>query len=403
MNNADATKSFTHLPVEGAARKPTVLIVDDDDQTITLFTAILEQAGYTIIRAGSAMSALNQSAGTRFEIALIDRHLRGGIGGTELLTALQGARPNLIAIMVTGDTSQEAAVEALRAGAFDYLTKPVLPDFLLHTLEKAERKLQADSEIRAQADAMVIAQQDAEANNQAKSRLLEGIKWQLREPLNTVVGFSELLADRRSAQAGDRDFVEYADTIRESSAQLLNIVNDALDLIQIETQQIDFSVQPLQIAPILERTAKLLKDKAAKSDITIVCRPEADGLSALSNERRLREIVKRILAHCLNVVEPGCQISIVSSTRNNQVTIQIVGGRAVVPKDAVGQGLENGSAKSANTDASIFAETQLSLQLAQAIARFIGGELEINYPAEQAFQASLILPGVEEASQALAG
>ena len=403
MNTAEATKSLAQLPGEGTARKPTVLIVDDDAQTITLFTAILEQAGYPIIRATSAMSVLNQSAGTRFDIALIDRHLRGGIGGAELLTALKGARPNLIAIMVTGDTSQEAAIEALRAGAFDYLTKPVMPDFLLHTLEKAELKLQAESEIRAQADAMALAQQDAEANNQAKSRLLEGIKWQLREPLNTVVGFSELLADRRAAQADDRDVVEYADTIRESSAQLLNIVNDALDLIQIETQKVDFSVQPLEVAPILERTAKILKDKAAKSDITIVCRPAADGLLVLSNERRLREIVKRILAHCLNVVEPGCQISIASSTKNNQVTIQVVGGRASAPRDAMIDDSENGNTKPAKSDASIFAETQLSLQLVQAIARFIGGELEISYPAEQALQASLILPGVEEVSQALVG
>ena len=106
--------------------------------------------------------------------------------------------------MVTGDTTQAAAVEALRAGAFDYLNKPVQPDFLLHTLEKAERKIQLDAETRAQADSMALAKEDAEAASQAKNRLLEGIKWQLREPLNTVVGFSELLADRRGSQPADR-------------------------------------------------------------------------------------------------------------------------------------------------------------------------------------------------------
>ena len=112
MNASAATAQSTHVPVAGAERKPTVLIVDDDEQTITLFTAILEQAGYPILRAGSAMAALNQSAGTKFDIALIDRNLRGGVGGAELLSALKGARPDLVAIMVTGDTTQAAAVEA---------------------------------------------------------------------------------------------------------------------------------------------------------------------------------------------------------------------------------------------------------------------------------------------------
>ncbi|MEM7424845.1 MAG: response regulator [Pseudomonadota bacterium] len=403
MRHADAIDPFVHTPADGSAVKPTVLIVDDDDRTITLFTAILEQAGYPIIRAGSAMSALNQSAGTRFDIALIDRHLRGGVGGTELLTALKGARPDLVAIIVTGDTSQTAVVEALRAGAFDYLTKPVQPDFLLHTLEKAERKIQADREMRAQADATAIAKQDADATNQAKSRLLEGIKWQLREPLNTVVGFSELLADKRSAQAGDRETVEYAETIRESSAQLLNIVNDALDLIQIETQQIDFNVQPLEISPIMERTAKLLKEKAAKSGVMIVCRPEADNLHAIANERRLREIIKRVLAHALNVVEPGCQITIASAVRGGQATIQVLGGLAAAPKNGTAGDAAGETESAEGTDGSVFAETHLSLQLAQALARFIGGELEVCYPAQQAIQASLTLPAAIQTPEALAG
>lgn len=381
--------------MQGADRKPTVLIVDDDERTITLFTAILEQAGYPIVRAGSALAALNQSAGTKFDIALIDRNLRGGVGGVELLSALKGARPDLIAIMVTGDTTQAAAVEALRAGAFDYLNKPVQPDFLLHTLEKAERKIQLDAETRAQADSMALAKEDAEAASQAKNRLLEGIKWQLREPLNTVVGFSELLADRRGSQPADREVTEYAATIRDSSAQLLNIVNDALDLIQIETQKVDLNLQPMDVVPTLDRTAKLLKDKATKANVIIACRPGQEAVFAITNERRLREIIKRVLAHTLNVVQAGCQITVSSGLQDGNVAIQVLGGRAAEPKAAT----EDPEAQQA-ADASRFAETHLSLQLAQALAKFIGGTLEISYPAEHAIHVQLLLPGAGEQAPA---
>ena len=190
----------------------------------------------------------------------------------------------------------------------------------------------------------------------------------------------------------DREVYEYAETIGDSSAQLLNIVNDALDLIQIETQKVDLNLQPLDIVPTLDRTAKLLKEKAGKAGVALVCRPGQTNLVAVTNERRLREIIKRILAHTLNVVEPGCQISLVSGIQDGQASIQILGGRAAPPKTETDRGSEDGDTEQSGADASVFAATHLSLQLAQALAKFVGGTLEISYPAEQAIHALISLP-----------
>jgi two-component system response regulator HydG len=113
-----------------------ILIVDDEpivrDSLAQWFTA----EGYEITAAENARQALEKAAQARFDLALLDIKMPG-MDGIELQQRLAEAEPDLPIIIMTGYATVETAVQALKRGAYDYLTKPVDPDELTHLVAKA--------------------------------------------------------------------------------------------------------------------------------------------------------------------------------------------------------------------------------------------------------------------------
>jgi DNA-binding NtrC family response regulator len=118
-----------------------LLIVDDDEALRQALTRRFQQQGLAVTPAADAEEALARAAHLRFDVALLDLHLPG-ISGIELLARFKERQPELEAIMLTAHGSMETAVEAMKRGAYDYLTKPFqLADLEVH-VHKAFEKVQ---------------------------------------------------------------------------------------------------------------------------------------------------------------------------------------------------------------------------------------------------------------------
>jgi DNA-binding NtrC family response regulator len=118
-----------------------LLIVDDDEELRGAIAARFRRLGMRVTEAGSGEQALTRTAQARFDVALLDLHLPG-ISGIELLAELKERLPETEAILLTAHSSVETAVQAMKQGAYDYLTKPFrLPDLEVH-VQKAFEKAQ---------------------------------------------------------------------------------------------------------------------------------------------------------------------------------------------------------------------------------------------------------------------
>src|SRR6516164_5602274 len=100
-----------------------LLLVDDDETLIETMARRFERKGMDVAAARTAGQALDLAAERRFDVALVDLNLPD-MSGVELLAKLKEHQPELEAIMLTGHGSMESAVAAMKAGAYDYLTKP---------------------------------------------------------------------------------------------------------------------------------------------------------------------------------------------------------------------------------------------------------------------------------------
>ena len=114
----------------------TILVVDDEVNIRKVLGVVLEREGYLVELAESAEDALDKLEDSRPDVLLTDLKLPGA-DGLALLRAARAADPDLPVVLMTAHGAIETAVEAMKRGAFDYLTKPIDNALLLQTLEKA--------------------------------------------------------------------------------------------------------------------------------------------------------------------------------------------------------------------------------------------------------------------------
>lgn len=118
---------------------PPVLIVDDEKNMRLSLKSILSDEGYVVRAVESAEEALSQLQREEFFMVVTDARL-GGMSGYEFLKQVKQGWPHLPILMITAYATAKLAVEAIKAGAIDYLAKPFAPEELLHAVARcAER------------------------------------------------------------------------------------------------------------------------------------------------------------------------------------------------------------------------------------------------------------------------
>ncbi|WKZ19672.1 MAG: sigma-54 dependent transcriptional regulator [Candidatus Jettenia sp. CY-1] len=121
--------------------KPSLLLVDDDKNTLDGLVKILMHDGYTVSGAVSSYDALNLLSRKNFDIIVTDMKLPG-MGGISLIHEIRKREESVAIVVITAYSSVKTAVEAIKCGADDYLTKPINIEELKVVLEKLWEKQQ---------------------------------------------------------------------------------------------------------------------------------------------------------------------------------------------------------------------------------------------------------------------
>jgi signal transduction histidine kinase/DNA-binding response OmpR family regulator len=119
--------------------RPRILVVDDEDQVVQIFRDLLTQQGYEVVSCDNGDDAITKVTTERFDLVLTDINLPG-VDGLEVVRAAKAADKDTVVILITGYASTTTAIDALRQGAYDYITKPF---DLWETAKAIERGLES--------------------------------------------------------------------------------------------------------------------------------------------------------------------------------------------------------------------------------------------------------------------
>jgi two-component system, NtrC family, response regulator AtoC len=133
-----------------ASRNAKILVVDDDPDTRQLLSEVLEAEGYRVVAAAGAQEALAAGKEAPFEVILSDIRLGPELSGLDVLRAFKSIQPDSEVILITAFGSMETAIEAVKAGAFDYLSKPFKIDDVLKRVRRALENRNLLRETRSQ-------------------------------------------------------------------------------------------------------------------------------------------------------------------------------------------------------------------------------------------------------------
>jgi len=283
---------------------------DQDDYVITrdLLRAI-ERPRVELDWAPTYQQALEAVERNAHDLYLFDYHL-GEADGLELLREAVARGCTAPIILLTGHEDWEIDVQAMKAGAADYLVKRSLDSKLLErTIRYALERKQAKEELRSYAaeienknlelaEAVRLAREATEL----KSQFLANVSHEIRTPMNGVLGMTAMLLES-DLSAEQRD---WAETAFLSAEALLAIIDSILDLSKIEAGKIELTEGELQPGVVAEDIVKLLSERARAKGLALTCFICPDAYGQLNGDAvRLRQILMNLIGNAVKFTDRG--------------------------------------------------------------------------------------------------
>jgi signal transduction histidine kinase len=144
----------------------------------------------------------------------------------------------------------------------------------------------------------------AEAANAAKSEFLANMSHELRTPLNHIIGFTELLVDRRFGDINEQQN-EYLTDILTSSRHLLDLINDILDIARVESGRMELELGEVDLKELLESSLTIVREEAGKKGIGVSTSLGELPSCVRADERKLRQVVYNLLSNAVKFTPDG--------------------------------------------------------------------------------------------------
>ncbi|MBE9125251.1 MULTISPECIES: ATP-binding protein [unclassified Coleofasciculus] len=235
--------------------------------------------------------------------------------------------------------------------------------------------------------------------NRLKDEFLACISHELKTPLTAVLGLSSLLKDQTLGELNERQ-ARYARLIYQSGRQLMAVVNDILDLTRIETNQLELTLEPVQIQSVCDRAyaqarqVYLEKDQQNEESIpenpfTLELEPNLETIVA--DELRLRQMLVHLLSNALKFTETEGEIGLRVSALGGWIAFTVWDKGIGIPGEKQHlifqkfQQLEEPLTR-------CFEGTGLGLVITQRLARLHGGDVSFVSKSGEGSEFTLLLP-----------
>lgn len=164
----------------------------------------------------------------------------------------------------------------------------------------------------------------AEAANRSKSDFLANMSHELRNPLNAVIGFSEILREQLSAVINEEQ-LSYIDYISESGENLLRLITDILDFVNYESGNSNFEPIEFNLNKALDSIIFLLKEKINKHSIEMIIENDlSENFRIYADEKKIKQVFFNLLLNAVKFTDDGGTITVKTEIENNNIVVSVI-------------------------------------------------------------------------------
>jgi signal transduction histidine kinase/GGDEF domain-containing protein len=291
--------------------KSKVLVVDDEREIRNLLSeALTEMGGFEVELAASAEEALNKIGQRNFDLVLTDIKM-DGVDGLHLLTEISRSRPDILTVLMTGHGSIDSALEAMRRGACDYLTKPLNLDEMIVRLRKVVEERQSLLKIKDYAAQLERANQEFRKIDEMKSEFVSVASHELRTPLATIKNAIQLILRGKAGEINETqsNFLSMAE---KNINRLTSILNDILDLSRIESGRTEMKSEELDLREVIEFIFSSLKPQADAKSIQLTKEIAAGFPLVYADREKIEQILTNLIGNSVKFTPEGGKISVLA-------------------------------------------------------------------------------------------
>jgi signal transduction histidine kinase len=313
-----------------------VLLVDDEPSIRLTMAEFLKRAGYTVISVADFESAsMLGSAG--FDVAVVDINLPGR-SGIELLEVINNRDPYVPVIMITGEPSLSAVPKIVRAGAYDFIAKPVVKDVLLRAVERAaekkhltDEKWRLELEIKQYAEELElrVAERTAElieaherlAHNEkiaALGQVAAQVAHEVRNPLSGLLLYAVHLKSRVGSTLPESE-LELVDKIIETINHLAKTVEQVMEF----ARPIRLSQRALDLNVIVSDVIQLAKPQLDAGGVEMEVLLEEAGATAKLDESSMRAALMNLILNAVEAMPDGGRLNVMTRADGERVRLRI--------------------------------------------------------------------------------
>jgi signal transduction histidine kinase len=304
-----------------------VLIVDDDevDRMAVRRSLNTSDINITLLEASDYLEAMDFLEDTSFDCVFLDYRLPGK-DGLALVQEIRATGNKVPLVVLTGQGDEQIAVELMKAGASDYITKSrISSELLLKTIKNVIRIYKAESQIELFNKQLIETNEQLKRKNEEleekqrqihlqniklleaaelKSKFLATMSHELRTPLNAIMAFSQMLI-RKTKEKLSSSEADMLERVYNNGKNLLALINDILDLSKIEAGGLQLSPEEFDIAQLVKITTDELRALAEQKQISLNIFFNIQNSKIINDRTRVRQVLVNLISNAIKFTEIG--------------------------------------------------------------------------------------------------
>ncbi|MBD2309265.1 response regulator [Chroococcidiopsis sp. FACHB-1243] len=299
--------------------KINVLLVDDYPENLVALEATLNSLGQNLVKAYSGKQALKCLLEQDFAVILLDVQMpeMDGFETASLIRQREQSRHTPIIFLTAISDSDDLKSKGYALGAVDYLLKPIEPIILTSKVAVFVELFKKNLEVQRQAAQLVAknleifqaqaARQQAEAANLMKDEFLAVVSHELRSPLNSILGWSQLMQMRKFDEAKLCQALKIIERNAKSQAQL---IDDILDMSRLMRGKVQLSIQPVNAIATIELLLESIRPQLEEKSLQLHTHLDPAAKTIAADPTRLRQIIWNLLSNAVKFTPEKGQIDI---------------------------------------------------------------------------------------------